>query len=1816
MARNSDVSPYIGKLSRSKVYAKKGLYKRQPKSAAPAEGAAAKAEEPAYYPGDDVRQPKVSRKSIKPAKLRSSIVPGTVVILLAGRFRGKRVVVLGQLPSGLLLVTGPFKINGVPLRRVNQAYVIATSTKLDAKFNDAYFAKEKTAKRSGTEGEFFKDGEKEKKAFPAEKAADQKSVDKAIISAVAGVPNLSKYLSATFGLTKGQYPHLLKFVQQGRTRMASSDGDLAHEPDESTYLALPPRSEEEGTAGSTETTSVESRPPSPSPSTVSSCSFSSFSTAPTPEEIEVRDTSRWPSGGFEPSWMESRSSSDEIDDDDSFHDVEHFTLVTPRQPFNSIRRLPLEPLLPQRFNSPSVFLDPDRSGYRITSISLGNLDDRTFHRFAVERRVPIDNGRLALLPGGGGGLALSGYGFEYDSAFHLTFPPGSVQALHFLQSPVSPHRTAPEDEVDRISLIVSTWQTPIFRASTSSRNDFVETSTPRVSALDEEHCRLVPYLSQYFLIELSFAKNEIFNPFEPLPSSFENFLFDLDQLEGFPSPTYLDSTNFSVDRVPQSEYSQEVLERLSTSFGEFDSPSLTFPLEWIVRDATLTPDEVLLLIKEHVRAWEVTADYDEHVVEEILYELRTTLVEKSLGRFNAYKRKESKQENERFKFEGVEKEAEFARQKVLERRKAGNADLLGGGKTVSGRRKGSRKVTEEDRRKRNLYWSKSVVVTPSGSIRVQGKNVDKTNSVIRSNFDGVDHFLRVSFKEEDGLQLSTVGGTEAQAQHELFEGSIARILKDGLIFGGRKFEFLSYSQASLREASAIFLAPFPSTIVRNGIRSTRLIDAAQVRASMGHFEKCSFQPAMLGARWSQRFTTTSGLVVLRDHQIHRIEDIVERDAEGNKITCHTDGAGLLSPKLRDELCKALIENGYRLSSIAPFPSVFQIRLGGYKGILAVDNTQEGEGVGIAVRPSQEKFFGLADSDTGDSFVLNIAKAFDRPRPLRLNRPLISALEDLGIEPSVFLRYQRKAVASLTLPRDASVFRAAHIQLVSSSLGGPSGFHQLLKSFAQLDQLPLSLLRDEPFLRQALDVVRIRVLRSYKYHASIPLPDCRLLVGVPDEDGILEEDEVYIALRDPQSPDTVEYIEGRIAITRSPTIDAGDVRIVNAIGRFEGVSRLTSSDNCIVFPTKGKRSLSSMMGGGDLDGDTYQIITLPDLIPDKTFPPLSHAAQPPLELDRPATIDDVADCFVHYIENNMVGAIATRHLFVADKSPQHGRDPIAIKLAELHSHSVDSPKTGRVVKNEDLPRMPDYLRRERPDFLQPENREYALDLGYYNSTRALGQLYRDIDYEQIKIPQELVNEENVPPLQQRDGQSSAFKKFESIVDERITTLLGTTISELESDSRELRPSSLELRTSFCSFLRDLATVHSFPRTGGRKLSEVEIFAVTNLATSTRDTVARGNAVVAMGTQLESLVEWLKRQLGSGTKDGIGKMRAAWKVGIEEKEEDWQYGARAFGWICLSILLENLLRFEGETEKEKEGPSTSKVRQENGKKKEKEPVQAQSQAQDLVDSDSPLSNIDSTARSPPSVVFKGLLPPKVEPNPKAASSLASPARPALASADRNNNLPPTPSPSPSTRFQHHHPLSSQSLSLTPHLPLIDEVPPPPPPPPESRSHVVKSLTITRSTPQNQKIEKKKVDEDTEDVWQTERMIERSYSAYSSSYSSRASSSSATRSFGGASKRTWKKKERSMEGWASTRRGLGAVDAEKSEETSESSSDEEDEGEILGQGRSGGTGDGNNQEEEETKPKWSGGWETAKSSEEKGKAKSIGFFGRSKNRERGWK
>ncbi|KAG8060452.1 hypothetical protein GUJ93_ZPchr0002g26763 [Zizania palustris] len=163
MAPPSKLSLGIKRASRSHTYHRRGLWAIKAKhgGAFPKAEKPAAAAEPKFYPADDVKPRAPSTRKANPTKLRSSITPGTVLILLAGRFMGKRVVFLKQLKSGLLLITGPFKINGVPIRRVNQAYAIATSTKVDIscvkvdKFDDKYFARDKKTKAKKTEGELF-----------------------------------------------------------------------------------------------------------------------------------------------------------------------------------------------------------------------------------------------------------------------------------------------------------------------------------------------------------------------------------------------------------------------------------------------------------------------------------------------------------------------------------------------------------------------------------------------------------------------------------------------------------------------------------------------------------------------------------------------------------------------------------------------------------------------------------------------------------------------------------------------------------------------------------------------------------------------------------------------------------------------------------------------------------------------------------------------------------------------------------------------------------------------------------------------------------------------------------------------------------------------------------------------------------------------------------------------------------------------------------------------------------------------------------------------------------------------------------------------------------------------------------------------------------------------------------------------------------------------------------------------------------------------------------------------------------------------------
>ncbi|KAJ6226668.1 60S ribosomal protein L6 [Anaeramoeba flamelloides] len=133
---------------------------------------------------------------------------------------GKRAVFLKQLSSGLLLVTGPYQINGVPLTRIKRKYVIATKTKVDLgelvvpeEVNDKFFSPKKPINNwEKTEEKFFtKKQELKKVGLNESQTKLQNQVDKSVNDAIKKVQYLKEYLTARFQLQKGQLPHKMKF---------------------------------------------------------------------------------------------------------------------------------------------------------------------------------------------------------------------------------------------------------------------------------------------------------------------------------------------------------------------------------------------------------------------------------------------------------------------------------------------------------------------------------------------------------------------------------------------------------------------------------------------------------------------------------------------------------------------------------------------------------------------------------------------------------------------------------------------------------------------------------------------------------------------------------------------------------------------------------------------------------------------------------------------------------------------------------------------------------------------------------------------------------------------------------------------------------------------------------------------------------------------------------------------------------------------------------------------------------------------------------------------------------------------------------------------------------------------------------------------------------------------------------------------------------------------------------------------------------------------------------------------------------------------
>lgn len=440
-----------------------------------------------------------------------------------------------------------------------------------------------------------------------------------------------------------------------------------------------------------------------------------------------------------------------------------------------------------------------------------------------------------------------------------------------------------------------------------------------------------------------------------------------------------------------------------------------------------------------------------------------------------------------------------------------------------------------------------VTVTPT-SHRLEGPYPERSNRIMRLYPQNHDSFLRVNFVDETALQYRFDREVDGRT---FIKRRVGTILKEGISIAGRHFDFLAYSQSALKEHAVWFVRQFTD-------HEGNIVNASTIIAGLGNFHNLAhdrqliYCPARYGARISQAFTATDSSVTVEAEEVIVADDI--KDSTGR--WCFTDGIGTISPDLAREIwtVQSARRRGARRSRT--YARALQIRFMGSKGMLSVDYRLTGRQV--LLRESMIKF------DAPNSRDIEIARAFHKPGPFYLNRPLIMILEAMGVGRDVFMRLQNIAVSQAQSSVE-SLERAARL-METFGLGTSYRLTSVMLSLHKLGVGPLS---EDPFWTRMMDFAINHVLRELKHHARIPVPNGWNLVGVADIHGYLKPGEIFACIIPTDGGGPV-YLEGPTLVTRSPTIHPGDVQIAHAIGPPPPGSPFERETlrNTLVFSTRG------------------------------------------------------------------------------------------------------------------------------------------------------------------------------------------------------------------------------------------------------------------------------------------------------------------------------------------------------------------------------------------------------------------------------------------------------------------------------------------------------------------------------------------------------------------------------------------------------------------------------------------------------------------------
>ncbi|CAK9142330.1 unnamed protein product [Ilex paraguariensis] len=586
-----------------------------------------------------------------------------------------------------------------------------------------------------------------------------------------------------------------------------------------------------------------------------------------------------------------------------------------------------------------------------------------------------------------------------------------------------------------------------------------------------------------------------------------------------------------------------------------------------------------------------------------------------------------------------------------------------------------------------LVYVRRVQITPC-KVYFCGPEVNVSNRVLRNYSAYIDNFLRVSFIDEEwdkmySMDLSPRTGSGNEDKRTAVYKRILSILRKGIVIGSQKFEFLAFSSSQLRDNSAWMFASRPG------------LTADDIRTWMGDFRQIR-NVAKYAARLGQSFgSSTETLNVARD-EIEIIPDV--EVVRGGVRYVFSDGIGKISA---DFACRVAIKCGLKSST----PSAFQIRYGGYKGVVAVDPTSS---MKLSLRKSMSKY----ESENTKLDVL----AWSKYQPCFLNRQIITLLSTLGVKDHIFEKMQREAVNQLNTILTDTLRAQEALDLMS-----PGENTKILKEMLLCGYKPDA----EPFLSMMLQTFRASKLLDLRTRTRIFVPRARSMMGCLDETGILEYGQVFVQLSGTGhrlfDDDSLKYngslldqcnfiVEGKVTVAKNPCLHPGDVRVLRAVD----VPALHHMVDCVVFPQKGKRPHPNECSGSDLDGDIYFVCWDSDLIPPRQVQPMDYTPAPPMMLDHEVTIEEVEEYFTNYIVNDSLGIISNAHTVLADREPSKAMSDPCLELARLFSIAVDFPKTGVPAE------IPPHLRvKEYPDFMEKP------DKTTYISECVIGKLFREV-----------------------------------------------------------------------------------------------------------------------------------------------------------------------------------------------------------------------------------------------------------------------------------------------------------------------------------------------------------------------------------------------------------------------------------------------------------------------------------------------------------